>query len=55
MPSKTILVTGSSGLIGSEVCTHFAQELGYQVHGVDTNQRAAGNPQGLHPSRTRHP
>jgi CDP-paratose 2-epimerase len=40
MPSKTILVTGSSGLIGSEVCTHFAQELGYQVHGVDNNQRA---------------
>ena len=40
MPLKTILVTGSSGLIGSEVCTHFTQELGYQVHGVDNNQRA---------------
>jgi CDP-paratose 2-epimerase len=38
--SKTILVTGSSGLIGSEVCSYFGQELGYKVHGVDNNQRA---------------
>jgi len=37
---KTLLVTGSSGLIGSEVCQYFATELGYQVHGVDNNQRA---------------
>jgi CDP-paratose 2-epimerase len=37
---KTLLVTGSSGLIGSEVCTYFARELGYRVHGVDNNQRA---------------
>lgn len=37
--SKTILVTGSSGLVGSEVCLHFAQ-LGYRVHGLDNNQRA---------------
>ncbi|KLU01285.1 dTDP-glucose 4,6-dehydratase [Rhodopirellula islandica] len=36
---KSILVTGSSGLIGSEVCVHFS-ELGYQIHGVDNNQRA---------------
>lgn len=36
---KKILVTGSSGLIGSEVCTHFAH-LSYQVHGLDNNQRA---------------
>jgi CDP-paratose 2-epimerase len=36
----TLLVTGSSGLIGSEVCTYFARELGYTVHGVDNNQRA---------------
>ena len=36
---KSILVTGSSGLIGSEVCTYFARE-GYVVHGVDNNQRA---------------
>jgi CDP-paratose 2-epimerase len=37
---KTILVTGSSGLIGSEVCTYFAHELGYTIHGLDNNQRA---------------
>ncbi|MEP6782576.1 MAG: NAD-dependent epimerase/dehydratase family protein [Acidobacteriota bacterium] len=37
---KNILVTGSSGLIGSEVCVYFARELGYTVHGVDNNQRA---------------
>jgi CDP-paratose 2-epimerase len=36
---KKLLVTGSSGLIGSEVCTHFA-ELGWEIHGVDNNQRA---------------
>ncbi len=44
---KTLLVTGSSGLIGSEVCTYFARELGYRVHGIDNNQRAAFfGPQG---------
>lgn len=37
---KTLLVTGSSGLIGSEVCVYFARELGCQIHGVDNNQRA---------------
>lgn len=37
---KTLLVTGSSGLIGSEVCTFFGQQLGYRVHGADNNQRA---------------
>jgi len=37
---KTLLVTGSSGLIGSEVCTYFGRELGYTVHGLDNNQRA---------------
>jgi CDP-paratose 2-epimerase len=36
---QKILVTGSSGLIGSEVCVHFSG-LGYEVHGVDNNQRA---------------
>jgi CDP-paratose 2-epimerase len=36
---KKLLVTGSSGLIGSEVCTHF-DRLGWQIHGVDNNQRA---------------
>lgn len=43
---KTLLVTGSSGLIGSEVCLHFAS-LGWQIHGVDNNQRAVFfGPQG---------
>ncbi|MCB1689643.1 MAG: NAD-dependent epimerase/dehydratase family protein [Halioglobus sp.] len=43
---KKILVTGSSGLIGSEVCVFFAAR-GYRVHGVDNNQRAAFfGPQG---------
>jgi CDP-paratose 2-epimerase len=36
---KKLLVTGSSGLIGSEVCVHFAA-LGWEIHGVDNNQRA---------------
>jgi CDP-paratose 2-epimerase len=45
--SKTLLVTGSSGLIGSEVSTYFTRELGYAVHGVDNNQRAVFfGPQG---------
>src|ERR1022692_2207935 len=45
--SKSLLVTGSSGLIGSEVCMYFGRELGYAVHGVDNNQRAAFfGPQG---------
>jgi CDP-paratose 2-epimerase len=45
--TKTLLVTGSSGLIGSEVCAYFARELGYAVHGVDNNQRAVFfGPQG---------
>lgn len=44
MPS--LLVTGSSGLIGSEVCIHFAR-LGWTIHGVDNNQRAVFfGPQG---------
>ncbi len=43
---KTLLVTGSSGLIGSEVCTHF-HDLGWKIHGVDNNQRAVFfGPQG---------
>lgn len=36
---KKLLVTGSSGLIGSEVCLHFSN-LGWEIHGVDNNQRA---------------
>ena len=34
-----LLVTGSSGLIGSEVCMHFSK-LGWEIHGVDNDQRA---------------
>jgi CDP-paratose 2-epimerase len=34
-----ILVTGSSGLIGSEVSTHFAKQ-GHSIHGLDNNQRS---------------
>src|SRR5262245_24363360 len=36
---KTLLVTGSSGLIGSEVVEYFATK-GWTVHGVDNNMRA---------------
>jgi CDP-paratose 2-epimerase len=44
--SRALIVTGSSGLIGSEVCSYFAG-LGAKVHGVDSNQRAAFfGPQG---------
>jgi CDP-paratose 2-epimerase len=43
---KKLLVTGSSGLIGSEVCLHFAG-LGWEIHGLDNNQRAVFfGPQG---------
>ena len=41
-----VLVTGASGLIGSEVSSYFAR-LGRDVHGVDNNQRAVFfGPQG---------
>ena len=44
---KKIIVTGSSGLIGSEVAMYFGKDLGYEVHGVDNNQRAVFfGPQG---------
>ena len=36
---KRLLVTGASGLIGSEVVAYFASE-GWEVHGVDNNMRA---------------
>jgi CDP-paratose 2-epimerase len=36
---RKILVTGSSGLIGSEVCRHFSDE-DWDVHGLDNNMRA---------------
>jgi CDP-paratose 2-epimerase len=38
MSAKTILVTGSSGLIGSEAVEHFDRQ-GHQVHGIDNNMR----------------
>lgn len=34
-----IFVTGSLGLIGSEVCVYFG-EMGHEIHGIDNNQRA---------------
>jgi len=43
---STVLITGSSGLIGSEVATHFSRQ-GFVVHGIDNNQRAVFfGPQG---------
>ena len=36
---KTILITGSNGLIGSEMVKHF-HGLGWTVHGIDNNMRA---------------
>ena len=36
---KHLLVTGSNGLIGSEMVKHF-HGLGWRVHGVDNNMRA---------------
>jgi CDP-paratose 2-epimerase len=43
---KAILVTGSSGLIGSEACVHFSTK-GFKIHGIDNNQRAViFGPQG---------
>ena len=38
MRNKKILVTGSSGLIGSEVVRYFCN-LGYEVYGLDNNLR----------------
>lgn len=43
---KRMLVTGSSGLIGSEVCAYFHGQ-GWLIHGVDNNTRATFfGPQG---------
>jgi CDP-paratose 2-epimerase len=42
-----LLITGSSGLIGSEVADYFSTHLGFEIHGVDNNQRAVFfGPQG---------
>ncbi len=38
MSAKVVLVTGSSGLIGSEAVEHFDRQ-DYQVHGIDNNMR----------------
>ena len=38
--NNKLLVTGSSGLIGSEVVTYFCQQ-GWEVWGIDNNQRAS--------------
>jgi len=44
--ARKILVTGSNGLIGSEVCVFFSQR-GFEIHGLDNNQRAVFfGPQG---------
>ena len=41
-----LLVTGSSGLIGSEMCRYFNRQ-GWEINGVDNNQRAVFfGPQG---------
>ena len=37
--TQKLIVTGSSGLIGSEVCLYFAS-MGWEIHGIDNNQRA---------------
>jgi CDP-paratose 2-epimerase len=43
---KKLLITGSSGLVGSEVCIYFAAK-GWEIHGLDNNQRAVFfGPQG---------
>ena len=38
MRTQHVLITGSSGLIGSEAVVFF-ERLGWQVHGVDNNMR----------------
>ena len=40
-----ILITGSSGLIGSEVCSFFSNR-GNVIHGIDNNQKSLFGPQG---------
>src|ERR1700722_8421384 len=38
-PMPKVLITGSCGLIGSDVSRFFAQQ-GFEVHGIDDNHRA---------------
>lgn len=40
MSLKSALITGACGLIGSEVSLYLSQR-GFQIHGIDNNQRAA--------------
>jgi len=39
MNNKRLLITGSNGLIGSEMVRHF-HSLGWKIHGLDNNMRA---------------
>src|SRR5262249_23068506 len=39
LAGKSVLITGASGLIGSEVCLFF-HSSGYQIHWVGNNHRA---------------
>src|SRR5262245_28133109 len=44
---KRLLVTGSNGLIGSEMVSHFCEQSDWEVHGIDNNMRASFfGPQG---------
>jgi len=45
--TRQLLVTGSNGLIGSEMVTHF-HDLGWVVHGLDNNMRADKAREGDH-------
>ena len=36
---KKLLITGSNGLIGSEMVRYF-HDLGWKIHGMDNNMRA---------------
>jgi CDP-paratose 2-epimerase len=37
---RRVLITGSSGLIGSEVAVYFDAVGGWEIHGIDNNMRA---------------
>ena len=39
MPGINILITGASGLIGSEVVVFYC-DLGFRVYGIDNNMKA---------------
>ncbi|MFM7646709.1 MAG: NAD-dependent epimerase/dehydratase family protein [Cyanobium sp.] len=52
MPTPTLLVPGSSGLIGSEVCVHFAGR-GWRVVGVDNTSGRCSSGRRATPAGTR--